>query len=131
MIVDLLTLLTTTKTAVGGRVYANLAPHNAARPLVVFTEVSTIGLRTLDPSTGPYQTVMQFDVYADTYAATETVSAALETDIGDYIGEVGDTDFQGISFESKQDLPDRDDDGGDRVIYRKSIEYRIRWGNAA
>jgi hypothetical protein len=127
VITDLLTLLTTASAKVDNRVYPTLAEQQAPRPLIVYQRISDVPQGSMEPATLVRQAVVQFDVYAATRAKAEEVADAIEADLGNYVGTVNDTRFDGISIDNVQDLDTREGDGSDRVVYRTSIDVRVRY----
>lgn len=127
MITDLLTLLTTTAAKVDDRIYPGFAPQQATRPLLVYQRISDVPQGTMEPATLVWQAVVQFDVYAETRAKAEEIADAVIADLNNHVDTVGDTRIDGITIDNVQDLDSRDGDGSDRVVYRTSIDVRVRY----
>ena len=71
------TLVTLATTILAGGLNAQVAPKNCARPYGVYQEISSPTSNTLSDGVPIQQSVMQIDVYADTYVGARTAGDAL------------------------------------------------------
>lgn len=112
MIENLVTLLSTGATSAGTRVFPMTAPDVVTRPYIVFQRITANDENVMSGSSGLYNTRMQIDAYADTYAGV--ISLATQIDVL----MVGWT-TQNVSL-GQQDLYE-----SDVKLYRIQADYSI------
>ena len=66
-------------TDAGANIYPMTAPDSCLRPYITYQRISANSENVMSGSSGLINTRMQIDVYADTYAQSQAVAAAVES----------------------------------------------------
>jgi hypothetical protein len=82
---DLFALLSSGATAAGARVYPVIAPDLVLRPYIVYLRVTSNDENVLSGATGLYNTRIQLDMYADSYAAAQALAAQVDARMAGWI----------------------------------------------
>ena len=78
MVESMVGLLTNGGTAAGNRIFPMTAPDSVVRPYIVFQRITTNDENVMGGSTSLYNTRMQIDCYADTYAGVIALAAQVD-----------------------------------------------------
>ena len=110
------TLYTALQSSVGGRLYPLVAPSPVTLPYAVYQVISQVPSNVLSDTPGLFNSRMQVDVFARTYAECQTLKAtlrgAMATGFGNAAKEINTTDL----FEE------------DAKLHRVSMDWSV-WHN--
>jgi hypothetical protein len=112
-------------TAVGDRIWQDVAKPGETKPFIVFTRVSENHDHTMaGPSSMAFQRI-QIDCYATTAAARETVSEAVRNALDGYSGTLGTVNVREIWLDSQRDSYDEPISGNAAPLYRTGMDFMI------
>lgn len=105
---------------IGTRLYPLKMPQKPTYPAITYQWVTGQRVHSTDGASGLAGPRVQFDCWAETYLAMESVFEALRLRLDGYQGAAGTTKVQGAFFDNERDLYE------DKVeIYRRSVDYFI------
>lgn len=113
---------------VSTRIYPVLAPQGGSLPYVVMTQVSSEHIRHTTGRAQVARTRMQFDAYAGTSPAVQSVADALRVALDMYTGTMGATAqvvVQRVFLESMRDLFIAPADASEQGPFRMSLDFMI------
>ena len=112
MIESLVTLLGTGNTSAGTRIFPMTAPDAVVRPYLVYQRITANDENVLNGTSGLYNTRLQIDCYADTYAGVNALAAQVDALMVAWV-------IQNVSL-GQQDLYEQD-----VKLYRIQVDYSI------
>lgn len=117
---DVSHILTKLETATNLDVYPKVSPDGSTAPFVIYNRTSSSPLRTLEGSTGVYETTYRIDAYDASYDAALACAGKIKLALDDWsdatIGVLS------TSLEVERDLSDLTDDP---KLSRIQVEFRI------
>lgn len=72
------------------------------------------------------KTRVQIDIWAETFGAADAVQDTLASVLSGFRGSLEGVSFQGIFIVGSRDLTDQTT-GGERQLFRISVDYQISW----
>lgn len=121
-LVNLLTSDPTVAALVGGRIYPNVIPQDAALPAIAYQVLSSEkGYTHGGPNAGknPY---LQLTIEGSSYASTMAVCAACEARLSGYRGLMGGERFEAIFLENEFDGFNLE-----TAVHTRRQDYRLRF----
>lgn len=112
-------------TAVGDRIWQDVAKPKETKPFIVFTRVSeNHGSSMNGPDIITFER-FQIDCYATSAAGRETVSEAVRNALDGYRATMGTVVVKRIWLDSQRDSYDEPIDGNVTPLYRTSMDFVI------
>lgn len=96
---------------------------NADLPAVVLTRVGGRRDMNMDGASGLVESIVQADIYGETYKSAKHAARALRDAVNGYSGTQSGTQFQRISIESERDI--NETGTADEKPFRVSMDLNI------
>jgi hypothetical protein len=100
-------------------------PGATVRPCVCVWYITGEGGYTMDGPSGLNQTMIQIDVWGDTFPAARAVRDAIQDGIDAYRGVIGSTDIQGVFFRGIRGGNEPSDGAPAQRYSRQSLDAEI------
>lgn len=104
-------------------------PQGETVPAIVLSKLSSVGQINHDGPDNLYETGIQFDCWAKTFAESSAIRDALKATLLGAKFTQGDTEFQGCFLDSERDSFEDYGEQSPERYYRCSIDMRV-WHNA-
>lgn len=109
--------------ATGGRIYPLVAPQGKPLPFVTVSVVAEEDSQMLEGAGRFYDALVSVAGHAASAADADELAEAIKTAIEDVTNEVVDEKTATV-LKAGADVMDHSDD---RSIYRRTVDYRVRW----
>lgn len=107
-------------TAVGGRVFLELAPAQTALPYIAYTRVGAEYAHQFGKDSGFNDSLFQVDIYASTAKDVQTVATDVRKKMIDFSGTMATLNVQSVVLDNQADGLDED-----TKYFRVMQEYTI------